>query len=428
MASQGPFSSYTITSDGQTGSILWNDPQRASVSDDIRANFNPATGPTTSHYLKARNFGFNIPPGATIDGVVVEIETTGGANSRDKTVQLTDQYGRVVGQNKATNTAPGVESYKTYGGITDTWQLSLTSEIINNSNFGVVFQAEALDPSVGNSLDVDHIRITVYYTGGTFPAANNWLLNDSIPTSLSQEFYAVPAAWTPVFWGPPMMIFVSVAGVDYEINLGDTLSLADAIAKEPNIIISESMSLAEAIAKEAGLNFAETVSLADAISRELGKNLTEALALADTISLVAETILTDSVSLIDEISKEAGLVFGDSVSLSDTFAALATFELTFGETVTLTDVVVKETGLNFTDAFALVDQISKEPQVVLGDTVSLAESVSNELGLGFAESLTLVDAIAKELVLNFADNLSLTDSESHTMGDVLRRMMMGIGR
>ena len=64
------YSSYGANND------LWGETWTA--EDINNANFGIVLSikwnPTISHYLKATNFGFSIPSGATIDGIVVEIE------------------------------------------------------------------------------------------------------------------------------------------------------------------------------------------------------------------------------------------------------------------------------------------------------------------------------------------------------------------
>ncbi len=61
--------------------------------------YNP--GLTTSHYLKATNFGFSIPSGATINGILVEVEKhkTGTVSTRPQVdhIRITVFYTEVGG-------------------------------------------------------------------------------------------------------------------------------------------------------------------------------------------------------------------------------------------------------------------------------------------------------------------------------------------
>ena len=78
----GAISPGTTADDSAVGTIVWTNPNNSKVSDNVYAIVTNANcGIPTSHYLKATNFGFSIPAGATINGIVVEIEKkhSGGA-------------------------------------------------------------------------------------------------------------------------------------------------------------------------------------------------------------------------------------------------------------------------------------------------------------------------------------------------------------
>ena len=118
-----------------------------------------------SYRAKAQGFGFTIPSGAVIDGIVVQIERRCAAGSAvDYRVQLLDETGALVGDNKAdtVNAWPAADTVKTYGGAADKWGWAApTADKINNANFGVVLSAKAT--GANTDIYVDYIRITVYY-------------------------------------------------------------------------------------------------------------------------------------------------------------------------------------------------------------------------------------------------------------------------
>jgi hypothetical protein len=70
-ASQGPNSPGTMADDASVGTSAWSNPDNAKVSDNAYAK---DTSNILSHYLKASNFSFSIPSGATVVGIKVEIE------------------------------------------------------------------------------------------------------------------------------------------------------------------------------------------------------------------------------------------------------------------------------------------------------------------------------------------------------------------
>jgi len=135
--------------------------------------------------LNARGFGFSIPAGATIDGVVVNIGKFEDVYdptkyvTTDVTVKLFNGTAQ-VGSNKASATAwpdyatytasaPSYTTYTTYGGSTDDWGASLTDSQVNSADFGVDLVASVTDTDTGVTnftANVDFVEITIYYTSG----------------------------------------------------------------------------------------------------------------------------------------------------------------------------------------------------------------------------------------------------------------------
>jgi hypothetical protein len=154
---------------------VWNGPANVIAQDNNLAtcvlNPNGQCFQSTcfySRYLYASNFGFNIPTGATIDGVTVDIYRSPGnvSSVADSSVRLV-QNSLPAGANRAlAGTWPNVAAYYTYGSATDTWGLTLSPVDINDVNFGVYLRIYNVN---SNTLTpaVDHIRITVDYTTTT---------------------------------------------------------------------------------------------------------------------------------------------------------------------------------------------------------------------------------------------------------------------
>ncbi len=177
MGSEGPNNPGTMADDDAVGTTVWDNPDNAKASDDSYSSCS-AAAVVQSHYLKATNFGFSIPAGATVDGITVEIERHGGTTIGDIIVRLVDGNGTVVGDNKliATNWVGDLDTYYTYGGAADTWNASLDDTDINDLDFGVVLSVE--DVQRYNEAFVDHIRITIEYTeavagGGDVSGSSN---------------------------------------------------------------------------------------------------------------------------------------------------------------------------------------------------------------------------------------------------------------
>lgn len=172
MTTLGPNSPATGADDASVGTLAWSNPDRVVASDDSKSSA-VSTATVTTHYLKATNFGFSVPAGATIDGVTVEIErmttnNTAARNTTDNIVKLV-KNGTISGDDKAATATkwPTADAYASYGGATNLWGLSLTATDINNSTFGVAISATTTSDGASINARIDHIRITIDYTAST---------------------------------------------------------------------------------------------------------------------------------------------------------------------------------------------------------------------------------------------------------------------
>ena len=165
-AASGP--NYPLTA----GTSSWTNPGNILSDNDVYSNGNMLAGAgNVSSYLRASNFGFTIPDGASLEGIVVEIGRYGqGDEPRviDNTVRLVNGSGVIVGENKADTVTgwPATEATASYGAVNNLWGASLTVADINNANFGVVLSIT--NPFTGTRTGyVDFIRVSVTYNGGT---------------------------------------------------------------------------------------------------------------------------------------------------------------------------------------------------------------------------------------------------------------------
>ena len=92
---------------------------------------------TYSDWLRASNFGFQIPTGSTINGIVVEINRKGevALTLSDDAFYLVDASGTNTGGDKA-SAAKWPTSYTTatYGSSSDMWGADWAPFEVNNSN------------------------------------------------------------------------------------------------------------------------------------------------------------------------------------------------------------------------------------------------------------------------------------------------------
>jgi hypothetical protein len=178
----------TTADDATVGTVAWTNPTNAEVSDGVFAT--NAGNNSTGHYVKANNFGFSIPAGATINGILVGVLRKGTSSQggvADSTIKLL-KGGTYGGNNYAQTTyvawQPIIANSSTarwsttvgtafYGGCNDLWGQTWASSDINSSTFGV-----GVSPSHGSGKgsdtgSVDYISIQVFYTPaatGSLPA------------------------------------------------------------------------------------------------------------------------------------------------------------------------------------------------------------------------------------------------------------------
>lgn len=187
MASQGPLFPGTVTTAvGAAGAEDWVTPNNIKVDDGTEAQIIAATfdSPDQSFELTAANFGFTVPTGATIDGLVVEIDRRCFAGSaQDNNVVVVHQFG--VSSDKATATAwPATLAVASYGSAADVWGLTATPAMVNDPAFGVTLVA--LATAVNTDIAVDFIRMTVHYT----PAGAAVLTGTAVPSATEAEIAA----------------------------------------------------------------------------------------------------------------------------------------------------------------------------------------------------------------------------------------------
>lgn len=171
MTSQGANFPDSCVDDAGTGTVAWANPENATASDGVYAQFSFNAADVMSHYLWATDFDFAIPDDAVIDGVVVQVSTyaqhdTANQHTTSEIVSLL-KGGVITGDNKAGATywPSRAASDAQHGGISDGWNASLTPADINAVDFGVVVAAEGDDAlGTGSWGKVDYIKIIIYYT------------------------------------------------------------------------------------------------------------------------------------------------------------------------------------------------------------------------------------------------------------------------
>jgi len=167
MASLGPNNPATAANDATLGSNAWSNTSNAFSSNNSYATATLADSETTQ-YLKLTNFGFAVPSGNRITGIVVEIEksrTAGSGTIKDNAVRIV-KGGTPTGNDlKDANAWSTSDAYTSYGNSTELWGVTWTVSDINSSGFGVAISAHESSGAMSlQTAQIDHVRITVYYT------------------------------------------------------------------------------------------------------------------------------------------------------------------------------------------------------------------------------------------------------------------------
>jgi hypothetical protein len=126
--------------------------------------------------LQVTDFGFSIPAGAVIDGIVLEVEKKRSAASGPGSTGIVEDNGLqimksgvLVGPNKSQYGVdwPLTDTYVSYGTPTDLWGTTWTPAEINASDFGVSLASISYICGSTITTYIDHVKITVYYSTAT---------------------------------------------------------------------------------------------------------------------------------------------------------------------------------------------------------------------------------------------------------------------
>ena len=202
MADTGWVSAGLGQSIAKTGGVSdWALPTQIYSSDNLDSSAHPVPNYIQSHWLRASTFGFAIPDGATIDGIVVEFEKQcSRALMRDWQVKIV-RLGSESGTNKADiyTDWPSTDTYISYGGGTDKWGLTWTPAQINATNFGVSIAVSYIGSLQTAYARVDHVRIKVYYTEPSINTKINigdaWKDADEIKINIGDVWKPVVGIW-----------------------------------------------------------------------------------------------------------------------------------------------------------------------------------------------------------------------------------------
>lgn len=190
MASSGPNGPASGTNDAAVGVQAWTSPGNITADDGSAASatYNDSSNAGTN-YLVAKDFGFSIPSGSTIDGIVVEVDGMCSFGTPVFGNAKIVKGGTISSTNRASDNSgalPQDGNYRwyTFGGSSILWGESWAYSDINASSFGfaVTLQSNA---NYFIYVYVDYVKITVYYTAGAAGAMTQQSVSQPIRTLLT---------------------------------------------------------------------------------------------------------------------------------------------------------------------------------------------------------------------------------------------------
>lgn len=210
----GPKLGGTFADLAGVGTEPWTNPSNAGADDAAYASVSVNSG-DQSHYLKATNFSFAVPTGATVLGVVFTFEGY-SVDTSAATVGLKLVVGGAVAGNSlhdysSWGTSPTRHSF---GSPSNLWGNTLTPAIVNASDFGVAISANCIG-GAGAFIYLDYLTLTVYYDIADYftleynPDETGWKTLGNIAKAPLQElkfapsieFFSVQFRITPVAQG-----------------------------------------------------------------------------------------------------------------------------------------------------------------------------------------------------------------------------------
>ena len=230
----GPSNASTGADNGSNGQgDNWNNPGNITSAgspytdvslDRVRNNVTQV-----STYLQGSGYGFEIPAGATIQGITVVINRMSDHSAtRDDRISLV-KGSSVQTANKfsASDWPVNTFSTATYGGPGDLWGTTWSASDINNSGFGVVLSVRNSNNNSRANPEVDYMQITVtceingtlqWYTSVDSPSpifSSNPFNPVAVPASGIDRF-SLPNTYT--FWASCSNLTGCLAPAVFEIK------------------------------------------------------------------------------------------------------------------------------------------------------------------------------------------------------------------
>ena len=147
----------------------WSNPTNIFTDDNVNADANLASGVFTN-YLFATRFSMDIHRNADIRGVTFTVAKSGAVGIEDRGVHLVVnnviKSGVAQRNNNLAGGWPTTDTTVEYGGITDTWDETLTPDVVNSDGFGIAIAGINNVASGDATAYLDNVLCTVQFGFG----------------------------------------------------------------------------------------------------------------------------------------------------------------------------------------------------------------------------------------------------------------------
>lgn len=290
--------------------VDWTNPSNAKAEDGIFAT--SSYNADSSNRLQLSSYGFSIPAGATVDGVLVEMKAkkVGAGGMSLRVMSLNGEVSSFYDQALTTT-----NTYYSFGGAASLWNLTLNPTKINSSDFGV--GVVRIGGGTSTTASVDDIRITVYYT----------VVYSAIVFSVLKRIAAA-------------IQFSEVAS--YLLSrykaLTATISFAESVTKSAVKKLIASLNLV--VIADISSVFNRVLTSAESLVVSSTQSVVKILELADSVTFVSSMLrmimkkLSSTINLVS-ITNQSGIVdFYSEANQSDTNPLSALTNTDIGQTFT----------------------------------------------------------------------------------------------
>jgi hypothetical protein len=398
-----------------TGKMAWTSPSSAVLSDNQYATFGGIGSPAgDSEILQFRGCGFSIPSDATIYSIGVQVEAqsqAGGAAT--KSVQLV-KAGTPVGADRGDGLtwANGADIVGWYGdsGLgalngsqVDMWGTTWTPADINDTNFGVNFQATS--PNSDDGLFVDQISIMVrYYRGGSGTISQDFTVSS---TAASLTVFTFNASLLSSTDGSNFEILIQGTGAS---NNGAAIGYVnwDASVGTPIQLVAPSSS---AVKSSSGTQTPKTISSVVTPAFNIVKQVPKALSLAttsafNTIKAAAKKVTATSTPTFSTVRSVGKAIVS---STTNTFSTIrqtikpvtATTTETFAVAKAVTKTPITSTA---TPAYSLAKGSVRNRTVssLVTPAYSIVKSTGKAIALAITPAFTFARTVIQGKIINAA--------------------------